>query len=190
MRPAWELEPLAGHRTPGAHAAVAVLAYRGVTTKEIELPARRLAERLDADVLLVGRQLGAIPGVEPARPVIVDATPATTPTPDVLVVPGGLGWRQVVDDTELMAWVATAADTARGVLAVSTGSLLLAAAGRLAGERATGHWLAEVELAELGVDVTSERVARAGHGRIVTAAGAQAALAVIDELADRSAWAR
>jgi transcriptional regulator GlxA family with amidase domain len=190
VRPAWELGPLVGHRVPDARGTVAVLAYRGVTSKEIELPARRFAERLHANVSLVGARLGPTVGVEPAREVIVDATPATSPVPDVLLIPGGLGWRQVADDVALMTWVARAADSARAVLTVSTGSLLLAAAGRLHGELAAGHWLAATELAALGADVSADRVAHADDGRIVTASGVGAALAMVDELADRSAWAR
>ena len=48
--------------------------------------------------MLVGRERGPVPGVEPSRIVVADAGPADDIRPDVLVVPGGLGWRQVADD--------------------------------------------------------------------------------------------
>ena len=92
-RRGWELDPICGHRRADAAAVVAVLVYRGVTTSEVETPAARLADRLRADVVLVGAAPGTVPGVEPARPVRVDVGPGGAPVPDVLVVPGGLGWR-------------------------------------------------------------------------------------------------
>jgi transcriptional regulator GlxA family with amidase domain len=101
-----------------------------------------------------------------------------------------LGWRQVADDPVISTWLADTADAARGILAISTGSLLLAAAGRLAGRPATGHWLAAADLAELGAEVLTDRVARAEAGRLVTASGSQAAVAAADELALMVNWAR
>lgn len=44
------------------------------------------------------------------------------------------------------------------VTSVCTGSLVLAAAGLLQGFKAAGHWMSRESLAELGVDVPSERV--------------------------------
>ena len=107
----------------------------------------------------------------------------------MLVVPGGLGWRDVARDERLTAWLASAAGSARGILAMSTGSLLLASVGALDGRDATGHWLAEDDLARLGAVVRPDRVASAEAGRLVTASGAMAAMRVVDELADRVAWA-
>ncbi len=185
-----ELPPLAGFRLPGRHRTIAALAYRGVTTAELDDPVSRLAHRLDANVVIVGPDVGPVHGVEPTRRVIVDATPADAPVVDVLVVPGGLGWKQVAAAPDLSAWLADAAATARGILAMSTGSLLLASVGRLAGKDATGHWLAERELAELGANVQSVRSAHDETGRVVTAAGALAAMAVIDMIVDATLWAR
>ena len=175
---------------PGRVRTVGALAYRGVTTAELDDPVTRLAHRLDANVTFVGRRLGRIHGVEPARAVVVDATPATAEPVDVLVVPGGLGWKQVAADVELREWLAASASRARSILAMSTGSLLLASVGRLDGRDATGHWLAERELARLGANVQSTRTAHDETGRIVTAAGALAALPMIDMVADATLWAR
>lgn len=57
---------------------------------------------------------------------------------DTLVVPGGPGSR--ADQRELVAWLRAAAPRARRVVAVCTGTFLLAAAGLLDGKRATTHW--------------------------------------------------
>ena len=184
------LGPLEPARRTDARITVAALAYRGVTTAELDEPIRRLSDRLDADTVFVGAAIGQIPGVEPARPVVVTHTPDHAPPVDVLVVPGGLGWKRVVGDETIRRWLASAAADARGILAMSTGSLLLASVGRLEGRAATGHWLAESELAELGARVSHTRAAQDEMGRVVTASGALAALSVIDLLADSTLWAR
>jgi len=184
------LEPVRGRPRPGAACTITVLVYRGVTTVEAELPAQRIADRTRGEIVFVGPAAGTYPGVEPARPVIADRGPGPDHRPDVLVVPGGLGWKLVADDPAISTWLADAADAARGILAISTGSLLLAAAGRLAGRPATGHWLAAQTLAELGADVRAERVAHAEAGRLLTASGSMAALGAADELADLVNWSR
>ncbi|MGI9645491.1 MAG: DJ-1/PfpI family protein [Ilumatobacteraceae bacterium] len=183
-----QLEPLTGRRLPEPRATIAVLVYRGVTTVEVDTPVARLADRLEADVVLVGGTPGPVPGVEPARTVVVDAGPDVSLRPDVLVVPGGLGWRRVAGDEALAGWLASVSASASGVLAMSTGSLLLASVGALAGCDATGHWLAEDDLARMGAVVHSSRTAQAEAGRLVTASGALAALRVVDDLADHVAW--
>ena len=183
------LDPLVGHVISPEALTVVVLVYRGVSSGEIDEPVRRLAERLGANVVMVGPHVGAVHAVEPSRSVEVTFTPADAPKADVLVVPGGLGWKQVIDDEPTRSWLGRAAAEARGVLAISTGSLLLASVGRLTGRSATGHWLAENELAALGATVSSTRTASDDGGRVVTASGALAAIQVVDELADQARWA-
>lgn len=183
------LEPIRGRVVSPDALTIAVLVYRGVSSSETDEPVRQLAERLGANVVLVGPTRGAVHAVEPSRTIEVNVTPPDAPHADVLVVPGGLGWKQVIDDAPTRAWLAHAATEARGVLAISTGSLLLASVGGLDGRSATGHWLAEDELAALGAVVSSTRTASDDDGRIVTASGALAAIQVVDELADRARWA-
>lgn len=168
---------------------IGVLVYSGVSSGEIDEPVRRLAERMGANVVLVGTGSGRVHAVEPSCSVDITCSPGDAPPIDVLVIPGGLGWKQVVDDPAIRSWLATAAASARGILAMSTGSLLLASVGRLEGRQATGHWLAEEELAALGATVSSTRTASDEAGRVVTASGALAAIQIVDELADHARWA-
>ena len=181
--------PISGRASTPDALTIGVLVYRGVSSSEIDEPVRRLADRLAAGVVLVGARPGRLHAVEPSRSVEVTCVPADTPHIDVLVVPGGLGWKQVIDDPSIREWLRCTAAEARGILAMSTGSLLLASVGRLAGREATGHWLAEGELAALGATVTSTRTASDDAGRVVTASGALAAIQVVDDLADQARWA-
>ncbi len=183
------VEAIAGRHLADGALTIAVLVYRGVSSSEIDEPVRRLANRLSANVVLVGTEVGNIHAVEPSRSVRVTCGPDEAPPADVLVVPGGLGWKQVIDDAPTRDWLRVAAGSARGILAMSTGSLLLASVGRLDGRAATGHWLAEDELAALGASVSSTRTASDDGGRVVTASGALAAIQVVDALADQARWA-
>ncbi|CAN5682325.1 hypothetical protein BH11MYX4_BH11MYX4_06720 [soil metagenome] len=87
---------------------------------------------------------------------------------DVLVVPGGPGTRTLEHDAGVAAYLATFPDN-RLTTSVCTGSLLLGAAGRLRGKRATTHhsWMAE--LARFGAVATADRVV--DEGQLVTAGG-------------------
>jgi len=90
-------------------------------------------------------------------------------TPEVIVVPGGVGTRALLDDERLLGWLRTAHVSSTWTTSVCTGSLLLGAAGILDGLRATTHWLELETLARFGAQPTSERVVP--QGRVVTAAG-------------------
>jgi transcriptional regulator GlxA family with amidase domain len=57
---------------------------------------------------------------------------------------------------------------------VCTGSLVLGAAGVLAGKRATSHWLALEQLPALGAEPVEQRVVV--DGKVVTAAGVSAGI--------------
>jgi transcriptional regulator GlxA family with amidase domain len=108
------------------------------------------------------------------------------PQLDYLLVPGGEGTRQQVNNEVLIRFVAGQAKGCQAVLSVCTGSFILHRAGLLSGRRATTHWSALSRLAELGnVQVCQERVVR--DGNIWTAAGVSAgidlALAFIESVA-------
>jgi len=106
---------------------------------------------------------------------------------DLLVVPGGYGTRQLVSDASFLAWLGTAAPVPLKA-AVCTGSLLLGAAGWLAGLPATTHPSALPELAAWCGDVRRDRVVDAGA--VLTGGGVTAALdvglAVVERIAGRA----
>ena len=108
------------------------------------------------------------------------------PQLDYLLVPGGQGTREQVNNEVLIRFVAEQAKGCQAVLSVCTGSFILHRAGLLTGRRATTHWSSLTRLAELGgVQVVQERVMH--DGAIWTAAGVSAgidlALAFIESVA-------
>ena len=63
----------------------------------------------------------------------------SAPRPDVLIIPGGIGTRALMNNTAICGWIAAAAEQAELTLSVCSGALLLAKAGLLTGLRATTH---------------------------------------------------
>lgn len=112
---------------------------------------------------------------------------AQAPQFDVLCVPGGGGVNALLTDAETLDFVKAQAQGARYVTSVCTGSLVLGAAGLLAGKRATTHWNARQFLAGFGAIAQEGRVVR--DGTIITAGGVTAGidfgLTVIAELLGR-----
>ncbi|MFE9746615.1 DJ-1/PfpI family protein [Saccharothrix saharensis] len=115
-------------------------------------------------------------------PVITDAGLAVVPTTtfaeldraDVIVVPGGGGWAEVLADGVVAAWLRDVHPTATWTTSVCSGSTLLAQAGILAGRPATTHWALRDELAALGAVVRTDRVVV--DGSVVTGAGVSAGI--------------
>ena len=101
---------------------------------------------------------------------------ADDPAIDILLVPGGMGTRALVDHAPVIDWIKAAASRAQVVTSVCTGSLLYAKAGLLDGKRATTHWGALDLLGTLGQDITVERESRYVDDGIITSAGVSAGI--------------
>jgi cyclohexyl-isocyanide hydratase len=106
---------------------------------------------------------------------------------DVLLAPGGFGATEAMADPAFMDEIRRLGATAAYLTSVCTGSLILAAAGFLAGKRAATHWAWRELLEPFGVIVDTARVAR--DGNIITGGGVTAGLdfafTVLAELAGR-----
>ena len=102
-------------------------------------------------------------------------TPTTTlaaaPRLDVLIVPGGRGQLALVDDDEVLSFVARPVPW---VLSVCTGALICGAAGLLRGRRATTHWNSFHLLPYFGAIPVDERVVI--DGNLMTTAGVSAGI--------------
>ena len=109
---------------------------------------------------------------------------------DILLVPGGRGTRQVVQDAGFLDEIIRLSNQAKYVTSVCTGAAVLAKAGLLDGHRATTNKLAWEWATSQGPDVKWVPEARwVVDGKYVTAAGVSAgmdmALGLIEDLWDR-----
>jgi len=118
--------------------------------------------------------------------IVTNPLPPSSPGPDTLVIPGGDGTRQLVDDPEAIGWIADVAESGARVATVCTGAFAAAAAGILDNKRAATHWSSAAQLAAEYPAVHVDPDAIHVHdGNIWSSAGVTAgidlALALIEE---------
>lgn len=104
---------------------------------------------------------------------------------DMIMIPGGPGQTEAMQDAGFMAEVKRLGADAKYITSVCTGSLILAAAGLLSGKRAGSHWAYRELLGAFGAIPDDARVVRDGNaitGGGVTA-GIDIALTIAAELA-------
>jgi putative intracellular protease/amidase len=144
-----------------------------------------------ATVTFVGATRGEVRTDNGFLGLMADATFEEIPTPDVIVVPGGVGTRALMGSNPLIDWILAAHPTTKYTTSVCTGSLVLGAAGLLTGLTATTHWGAYSELEKVGAIPTAQRVVEHLDRRIITAAGVSSgidmALRLSELLVDQTA---
>lgn len=150
---------------------IACVLFPRVTALDVVGPYEVLQRLPGATVAFVGHERGEVRTDNGFLGLSVDATFAEVPAADVVVVPGGVGTRPLMDDETVLAWLRRVHATTRFTTSVCTGSLVLGAAGLLDGLTATTHWGAMGRLATTGAVPTSQRVVEHLDRRIITAAG-------------------
>ncbi|GAA4981987.1 DJ-1/PfpI family protein [Streptomyces hyderabadensis] len=148
---------------------IAILLFDRFTALDAVGPYETLGRLPDAKTVFVAERTGPVRTDTGNLAITADRTLADTPSPDIVVVPGGPGQDPQMENGALLDWLRTADATSTWTTSVCTGSLLLAAAGLLEGRRATSHWLALDHLKRFGAEPTVERVVT--DGKYVTAAG-------------------
>jgi transcriptional regulator GlxA family with amidase domain len=154
---------------------IAIVLYPGFTALDFIGPYESLRWLPDSEVRFVWHQPGPI--TADSGVLVVGATHsfAETPTPDIILVPGGFSTMEHARDEKVLDWLRTAHETATWTASVCSGSVLLAAAGLLDGKRATSHWAALSALKALGVSAVGDQ--RIVHeGDVVTCAGVSAGI--------------
>ncbi|OBI52664.1 glutamine amidotransferase [Mycobacterium kyorinense] len=154
---------------------IAIVLYPGFTALDFIGPYEVLRWLPKAEVRFVWHEPGPI--TADSGVLVVGATHsfAETPSPDVVLVPGAMTSVEHARDETLLAWLRTAHETTTWTTSVCSGSIILAAAGLLTGQRATSHWMALSALRAFGVTpVDDERIVPVG--KVVTCAGVSAGI--------------
>ena len=154
---------------------IAIVLYPGFTALDFIGPYEVLRNLPDAEVRFVWHEPGPI--AADSGVLLVGATHSfdETPSPDVVLVPGGMSTMEHARDEKVLDWVRRADETSTWTTSVCSGSVILAAAGLLKDKRATSHWMALPMLKALGANpVGNERIIH--EGKLVTCAGVSAGL--------------
>jgi transcriptional regulator GlxA family with amidase domain len=148
---------------------IALLVFPRLTALDAIGPYEVLQRLPGAQVRFVGAERGAVRTEQGMLGLVADFAMGEVTSADILVVPGGIGTRQLVADEATLEWIRAIDAGSTWTTSVCTGSLLLGAAGLLQGKRATTHWAALDLLRGFGATPVSERVVE--QGKIITAAG-------------------
>jgi putative intracellular protease/amidase len=177
--------------TPSAPVSIAIPLFPRFTALDGIGPYEVLQRIPHFDVTFIGHERGVVRSENGFLGIEVDATFEELPRPDVIVFPGGVGTRALMDDQRVLDWVRTAHETTTFTTSVCTGSLVLAAAGLLQGLSATTYWSVLPMLEQFGATPTGQRVVEHLESRIITAAGVSSgidmALRLVEIMVDTTA---
>jgi transcriptional regulator GlxA family with amidase domain len=164
---------------------IAIPIYDRFTALDAVGPYEVLCRLPGAKVTFVADKPGPVQTETRMLSIMAEAPFDELPRPEVIVVPGGYGNRELLEQSGLVDWIRSAHETTEWTTSVCTGSLLLAAAGVLEGVDATTHWLSREELRELGAVPVEDRVVE--RGKVMTAAGVSAGIDMALTLVSRIA---
>jgi len=148
---------------------IAVLLFPRLTALDAVGPYEVLQRLPGANVKFVAAERGSYRTEQNMLGLDADYAMDEITTADILVVPGGIGTRPLIEDQPTLEWIRAIDAGSDWTTSVCTGSLLLGAAGLLEGKKATTHWRVLDLLSTFGATPTSERVVE--QGKIITAAG-------------------
>ena len=135
---------------------VGMLMFPRLTLMDIVAPQSALAPSCDVYAVWKNKQV-----MESDSGMVVRATATFAECPrdlDVLFVGGGPGQAAVMEDPEVLHFLADRGARARYVTSVCTGALVLGAAGLLQGYRAGTHWAALRVLPLFGATPVADRI--------------------------------
>ncbi len=174
---------------------VAIALFPRLTALDAIGPYEVLQRVSSIDVVFVGDKRGEVRTENGFLGLSVDAIFDEVPAPEVILMPGGVGNRALLDGGPLMDWLRSAHLGTRFTTSVCSGSLVLAAAGLLDGLTATTHWSVMDYLEKFGAVPITQRVVEHLPERLITAAGVSAGIdmalrlveLLLDEVAARAA---
>ena len=152
---------------------IGMLIFPRLTQLDMTGPYEVLARLPNTRVHLVAHSMAPVK-TDRGMEIVPTVTLADCPQFDLVMVPGGAGQQDLMEDAVVLEFLRKQAAGAKYVTSVCTGSLVLGAAGLLKGKRATCHWTAIEHLRPLGATPESRRVVT--DGNIITGAGVAAGI--------------
>lgn len=147
---------------------IGMVIFPRLTQLDMTGPYEVLARLPNTKVHLVAHTMAPVT-TDRGMQIVPTTTFADCPPLDVVMVPGGPGQQDLMEDAVVLEFLQRQAKGVKYLTSVCTGSLVLGAAGLLKGKRATSHWAAIEHLKPLGAVPVSQKVVI--DGNIVTGAG-------------------
>lgn len=170
---------------------IAVILFDGFELLDVFGPVELYFQTPGFEISYAGPQRGPVASSQGCE-VVAELSYDELRDPDIILVPGGVGSRKLVDDATFLKQLHTIGAAAELITSVCTGSALLAAAGLLDGYRATSNKMAWEWASSHGASVDWVAVARWIEDRdrwtsSGVAAGMDMAVALITVLAGEDA---
>jgi len=164
---------------------IAIPIFDGLTALDAVGPYEVLSRLPDARVRFLAAEPGPKRTDNGMLALTADGALDDLQSPEVVVMPGGLGTRALMHDEQMLDWVRAAHETSDWTTSVCTGALVLGAAGILDGLEATTHWALMDTLGRIGATPVNRRVVE--QGKVITAAGVSSGIDMALTLAARIA---
>lgn len=152
------------HLWDGPKLEIGLLVYPGMFLQDLVGPLTMFEALMNRNIHLLWKDLKPVGPEKPEHPGLIPVPPNRTfadcpQNLDVLFVPGGVpGTLTMMEDPEVLAFLADRGAKAKWVTSVCTGSLILGAAGLLKGYKATSYWATLDVLPTLGAIPVKQRV--------------------------------
>src|SRR5215469_2931473 len=128
-----------------------MLVFPNFTQLDLTGPYEVLSRMPGAETLLLWKNLAPV-RTEHGLTIVPDTTLADCPRLDLILVPGGTGINPLLEDQEVLTFLRRTAGSARYVVSICTGALVLGAAGLLRGRPAATHWMSRELLRAFGAE--------------------------------------
>lgn len=152
---------------------VLALVFDDYETLDLHGPIEMLGHMPNVEIKLVGptKFVKSYQGPRVVADVLMDSTYDC----DLLLIPGGLGTRTLVDNVPMLQWLAAQVECSEKVFSICTGSALLAKTTKLSGVTATTNKMAYKWVTSLAENVNWQPKARwVDDGKFLTSSGVSA----------------
>jgi cyclohexyl-isocyanide hydratase len=152
------------HLWDGPKLEIGMLVYPGMFLQDLVGPLTMFEALMNRDIHLLWKNRQPVGPEKPEHPGLIPVPPTRTFAEcpeklDVLFVPGGVpGTLTMMEDREVLDFLADRGAKAQWVTSVCTGSLILGAAGLLKGYKATSYWATLDVLPTFGATPVKRRV--------------------------------
>ncbi len=117
--------------------------------------------------------------------IIPDYSFDSVPSLDILIIPGGLGTRTLINDSKTIDWIRKIVSQTQQTASVCTGALLLAKAGLLQNHKATTHWASLDLLQSMDSSIQVLKNQRVVNDGIISSGGISAGIDMAFSLVEK-----